>query len=426
MLIELFGRNFGCFRDEFRLSMLASDIDPGSTRGIVEAKIEGDDEPLRLLRAVAIYGPNGSGKSTVLRAAGALRRHLITTKNLRSDQPLPFFDPFALCDSVQLPITLGVRSVVDKRIYEYQIQYNRSEFIHEHLFQLNVSGKDVLFERDFQDVRGSWKKDEAFALISRAFRSNALVLSLADRLAPALARDIAVGLSNVLRQAESLYFPSFFWWTNPSAVAKRVHDDKHFSDWLRLRLQSADVGVEDIRSKVMPKEIQHFTTEEDDDDDSGEDAPSYSLELVHRSSASVMPLPYAAESLGTKRLIQLSPLMYDLSHSKISLAAFVDEMDASLHPALLSGLIRHFNCEISVEQARGQLIFATHETGLIDDEAKEAVLRRDQVYLTEKDSTGAARLYSVAEFKERNNLNMRRRYLQGRYGALPALGTFTE
>ena len=75
---------------------------------------------------------------------------------------------------------------------------------------------------------------------------------------------------------------------------------------------------------------------------------------------------------------------------------------------------------------RGQLIFATHETALLDAEAKDAVLRRDQVYLTEKDSSGASRLYSVAEFKERNNLNLRRRYLQGRYGALPALGQFGD
>jgi AAA15 family ATPase/GTPase len=72
MLIELYGQNFGCFRDEFRLSMLATDIDLDSDRGIVEVKVEGDDEPLRLLRAVAIYGPNGSGKSTVLNAAKSL------------------------------------------------------------------------------------------------------------------------------------------------------------------------------------------------------------------------------------------------------------------------------------------------------------------------------------------------------------------
>jgi AAA15 family ATPase/GTPase len=119
-------------------------------------------------------------------------------------------------------------------------------------------------------------------------------------------------------------------------------------------------------------------------------------------------------------------VFYDLARGPDSTALFIDEIDESLHPALLQGIIRHFNCEIPVADVRGQLIFVTHETALLDAEAKNALLRRDQVYLVEKDASGAARLYSVAEFKERNNLNLRRRYLQGRYGALPSLGSFKE
>ena len=38
----------------------------------------------------------------------------------------------------------------------------------------------------------------------------------------------------------------------------------------------------------------------------------------------------------------------------------------------------------------------------------------------------SSRLFSLSDFKERNNLNLRRRYLQGRYGALPSLGSFAE
>jgi AAA15 family ATPase/GTPase len=124
--------------------------------------------------------------------------------------------------------------------------------------------------------------------------------------------------------------------------------------------------------------------------------------------------------------VNWAPLIYDLMHRGHPRAAFVDEFDASMHPLLIRALVEHFNCEVPKHEARGQLVFATHETTLLDDEAKDAVLRRDQIYLTEKDSTGAARLYSVADFRERNNLNIRKRYLQGRYGALPSLGTLTE
>ena len=108
------------------------------------------------------------------------------------------------------------------------------------------------------------------------------------------------------------------------------------------------------------------------------------------------------------------------------MAAFVDELHESLHPKMLEAIIREFNCDTPMNQVHGQLIFATHETALLDGEAWTALLRRDQIYLTEKDASGAARLYSVAEFKERNNLNIRRRYLQGRYGALPSLGAISD
>lgn len=49
MLIELFSRNSSSFRDDFQLSMLAADIDPGDERGLVEVPLEGEEEPLRLL-----------------------------------------------------------------------------------------------------------------------------------------------------------------------------------------------------------------------------------------------------------------------------------------------------------------------------------------------------------------------------------------
>ena len=96
-----------------------------------------------------------------------------------------------------------------------------------------------------------------------------------------------------------------------------------------------------------------------------------------------------------------------------------------MHPVLLQAVIGQFN-RMPAHKAHGQLVFTVHETSLLDAEAKNAVLRRDQIYFTEKDTNGASRLYSLAEFRERNNLNIRRRYLQGRYGALPAVGSFAE
>jgi len=73
---------------------------------------------------------------------------------------------------------------------------------------------------------------------------------------------------------------------------------------------------------------------------------------------------------------------------------------------------------------RSQLVFTTHDTGLLEGLNGELpALRRDQVYFTKKDAEGASTLYSLAEFKDeaRGVHNLRKRYISGLYGAIPLL-----
>jgi uncharacterized protein len=430
VLIELWGKNFGCFRDEFRLSMLATDIDPDSDRGTLSVAIEGDSEPLKLLRAIAIYGPNGSGKSTVLRAASALRHLISETRGFASDTLLQPYEPFALAGPAKEPVVLGVKAVIDSRVYEYSVAFDRRQFREEKLLRMGTDRAEVLLDRTPRGVVGTWTDDPQFQLLTQSFRPNALLLSLADSLAPTLARGIAVGLRRLLFMND----PTAMLWplNRAEGVAKRARDDAAFSTWLLSRLRAADVGVVDMRTEEIRTlvEVEQEPGEEELTTEPPQEKQavqlSYRLALIHGGKDGPVPLSYARESLGTRRLVELAPVLFDLVHDSQPRAAFVDEFDASMHPLLLQGLVRHFNCDVAADRARGQLVFATHETSLLDAEAKDAVLRRDQIYLTSKDAVGAAKLYSVAEFRERNNLNMRRRYLQGRYGALPSLGEFPE
>ena len=71
-----------------------------------------------------------------------------------------------------------------------------------------------------------------------------------------------------------------------------------------------------------------------------------------------------------------------------------------------------------------QLIFTTHDTNLLGNTLGEPALRRDQVWLTEKDGEGATVLYPLTDYKPRKAENLERGYLQGRYGAIPFLGDF--
>ena len=62
-----------------------------------------------------------------------------------------------------------------------------------------------------------------------------------------------------------------------------------------------------------------------------------------------------------------------------------------------------------------QLIFNTHDVSILSLD----VFRRDQIYFVEKDNTGISDLYSLDEFSPRKSADVRKGYLQGRYGAVP-------
>jgi AAA15 family ATPase/GTPase len=67
-----------------------------------------------------------------------------------------------------------------------------------------------------------------------------------------------------------------------------------------------------------------------------------------------------------------------------------------------------------------QLVFASHDpTPLGSLLGDRPPLRRDEIWITEKDRNGATRLYPLTDFSPRKSENIERGYLQGRYGGVP-------
>ena len=72
---------------------------------------------------------------------------------------------------------------------------------------------------------------------------------------------------------------------------------------------------------------------------------------------------------------------------------------------------------------KGQLIFTTHDAGLLDGQ----VFRNDEIWFAEKDrETQSTHLYTLDEFKPRADLDLEKGYLNGRFGAIPFLARFNE
>jgi hypothetical protein len=140
------------------------------------------------------------------------------------------------------------------------------------------------------------------------------------------------------------------------------------------------------------------------------------IRLLHRFAERSVPFDMGQESAGTVAFLALLGPVVDALKKGVPL--FVDELDESLHPLLALELIRLFNATASNPNG-AQLIFNTHDTNLLNS----AVLRRDQIWFTEKGGDASSHLFALSEFKLRRQENLANGYLQGRYGAIPFINS---
>lgn len=173
-------------------------------------------------------------------------------------------------------------------------------------------------------------------------------------------------------------------------------------------LRFADLGIDEVR-----------IAETDDNDASI--SPQIRrgtwrrAQLIHRVAGQEVPFELSEESTGTRAWFGLiGPVLTALSRGQVVL---IDEVDANLHPLLSARLLELFQ-DPDTNPAGAQLIFATHDTSLLN------FLNRDEVWFTEKESNGATTLTALAEFRVRQSVNLEKAYLQGRFGAVPELDQF--
>ena len=131
-------------------------------------------------------------------------------------------------------------------------------------------------------------------------------------------------------------------------------------------------------------------------------------------------IPLQDESQGTLKMIALYPALQDVLSTGGVL--FVDELNARLHPLLVRNIIITFK-NIESNPKHAQLVFTTHDSWQISND----LLRRDEIWFTEKNTEGVSTLYSLAEFvsndgnKIRKDESIGKNYMLGKYGAIPIL-----
>jgi uncharacterized protein len=431
MLVRLFGSNFRSFKGNFELSMVAADLkrDEDRDRGIIKVQIAGLKEPLRLLRTVALYGPNASGKSTVLTAALALR--WLATASSAQSKPgaqIPTYEPFLLDDeSRSAAIHLGCDVVFRKSLLRYEITYGAKAIRRESLTILGEDDESKLIDRQSaREVHGDLITGSAAnQLYVKEMQPNVAVLSKLAQHGPHKGKESVQPYYEAIRNATRHRDYA------DAAVSRiklgdtegdRFADNHAYREWIMQHLiNAADLGICDVETRRELFDVPDFIKEQLAKDVSGFQLPEKRVvvSFVHNGKAS-QAINFSHESSGTQKLFNIAPDWWKLSKERVTLLA--DELSAGLHPRLLDRLIRAVN-DAPTARVRSQLIFTTHDTGLLESQdGQPPALRRDQVYFTKKDADGASELYSLAEFKDdaRPVHNIRKRYLSGLYGAIPS------
>lgn len=403
------------------------------------------------LKLSVIYGANGSGKSNLIRSIAYLRNIILEEEiPVRINRHKFKFHQ----NRENVDILFGIEFISEGTPFLYALKVNEGVVLYEELLISELGQKDdiLIFERQtskdgitttkFSD---EFEKDQESRTLKKVIEKN---LSKPDK---PLLKLLATLDNPFLRNLES----AFRWFektiqiitpsSKPSALAHRIDTNESFQKYANDTMCAFHTGINNI--KTESKSIREFFGEDNltDLDDlikEIEESPKKMIGIGTRMGEEILLVKednevkvkrlilehegmngqkanfyLNEESDGTIRLLDYIPAFQDIvSRERVYI---VDEIERSIHPLLIKELIRKFSEDTDT---KGQLIFSTHESNLLDQD----IFRQDEIWFAEKDKNGCTDLYPLSEFKEHHTKNIRKGYLNGRYGGIPFLGNLKD
>lgn len=418
MLIEFTVGNFLSFKESRTLNFKATGIselpENVSKNGIY-----------KLVKSAVIYGANSSGKSNLIKALDRMREVLLDSVKLNDNESLNF-TPFLLSTTENNPTFFEIEFLLDKKKYRYGFEYNEFSIINEWLFlREGRTEEKTLFIRTIDGI-GITELFKEGVDKEQATNDNRLFISLVAQLGGELSKKIIEWFRSyhVLSGIDHKDYTGF----TLKMLHKKMDGFKESLDFYqRLKLGFKDISIsekefdikdipknlsEDLKAKLInkleEKTLVNANTVHNKYNDDGEIIGTTRFEKNTQ------------ESEGTKKIIDLSGPFFDtLLFGGILI---VDELDAKLHPLLTIQLIKLFNDPLT-NPKNAQLLFATHDTNLLSSN----IFRRDQIWFAEKDEVEQTDIYPMSDItlpdgsKVRNDSNLEKNYIRGRYGAIPFL-----
>jgi uncharacterized protein len=355
-----------------------------------------------VLPVLAIFGANASGKTNVLAALSDLLMYMAWGSRLIGESPI--FIPFRLGGNTSKATSFTARFLIEDKIFSYKLSVDRTEIIYEELQYVpsNTKRTRKLFSREWNGKEYVWHNGPDFigphTQLQKLTRRSEPFFSL-------VTENLDIEILKSLKSSIGTIFPLIGLSPDSDETdAKKLFQDVKFTREKVVDLvKKFDTGLTNIEIK---------RAKEDSD---GELSKGIEVNAVHiNTDGEEIKWPFKEESTGTRRLFELATLIIPML--ELGEIVLIDELGSNIHPLLTKAIINLFQ-NPKTNPKGAQLIFTSHDNTL----QRNQLLRRDQIWLTEKQAEGNTALYPITDFKIRNDLAIDKAYLDGRFGGVPII-----
>lgn len=425
---------------------------------------------LKVLPISGIWGGNAGGKTNLLEALKFVKDFVVRGYNGLGRIPVEGFRPM----EISKPSHFAITFLVNNRIYQLEFTLTSESVVEENLFWLTR-------QYEWRGIYARTTDDYGNARVEFAGTASPELADYAsdlDRLQACVqgCGPYRLFLTNTVDQRIGVFASLHNWFDNTLRYAgagthftrfPTMMSDERYCDLFGSILKALDTGIEHVSLEdvsgediigSLPESIRREMQERDDFSLQFEmgrqtDVPSDVYLISKRDgiirtqrvqtyrkgeNGELKPFGFRNESSGTRRLLEILPIFTDLWIGDTECVWVLDEIDKDFHTDLTRALIEQFLLHVKHRNAgydakdeaesqkrmrgydspRQQMLFTTHDLMLMEQD----LLRIDEINVVERKSDGSSRLIPLHEYKGlRNDLDLRKSYLEGRFGGVPRL-----
>jgi hypothetical protein len=350
---------------------------------------------------MACFGANASGKTNILKAVAFVKWLFCDSWDLAHNAAIPIL-PFQFSDEQKQTVLKVIFGLKGKK-YTYEISLDQERIFFEKLSMAGVTKPYIILERVFDEnnkaysinFHKDWFSSEMQKMLESTARQNSPIIASASR----SNHELSVEIVN--------YFSRYQF-----NVTIMGHVPAENQEGNALQHFSQDPALKEIAVEYLKKfdtGLTGLTIEPAVKTD--ETGISMAVFGIHGDKK----LPYFFESSGTRNLaVNLHLLLPVLKNGGV---AIIDELDANLHPLILSEIVATF-ISPSLNPLNAQLFFSSHTPSILNE------LDKQQILLTEKNEDGASVVWLLSDMKSqdsRSGSNYYAKYMAGSYGGIPKL-----